>query len=102
MKRHDTEKMRQMYDQWQLSGLSMKAFSEQHDIHPKTFYYWAKVIKKEISSSLDNGKGFSRIPLLEPYSDQCPKPATIICLPSGARIEFYYPVEASLIKTLIQ
>lgn len=92
-----------MYGQWQSSGLSMKSFCEQKGIHRNTFYYWAKTIKKDKKlPATAPEKGFSQILVSQPHSNPCAQPVVIINFPNGSRIEFYYPVEASVIKPLIQ
>jgi hypothetical protein len=101
MKQHDKKSMRQLYEQWQSSGSSMKTFSEQQGIRHTTFYYWAKVLKKEglPSTAVKDKPGFSQIPVPQPENS---KALAIIRFPSGARLELHYRAEASFIKALVQ
>ena len=94
MKQRSNENMRQLYDQWQSSGLSMKAFSKQHNITPTTFYYWVKKFNKEniATPGTVDKKGFSQLQVTGPLSSGEQKALTVIVFPSGIRLELNFPV----------
>ncbi len=89
--RYTSNQMQGIYQQWQQSGLSRKAFCKQHNITYQTFNYWYK----RITSKTDSG--FSEINL--PAS-------TVVSLevifPSGARITFQSEPAASWLKELVR
>jgi hypothetical protein len=97
MEKHDSKKMRQLIEQWQSSGSTMKAFSVRQGVRPSTFYYWAKVLKKGglPPAPINDKPGFSQIPV--PH-----KTVAVIKFPSGACLELHYQAEASFIKALVQ
>lgn len=103
MKQRDNEKMRQLYDQWQSSGLSMKAFSQQNNIRSTTFYYWVKKFKNEDLSITETigEQRFSQIPVPGSVSSVDQKALTVIHFPSGIRLELFFPVEATFLKSII-
>jgi hypothetical protein len=96
MRKHDKDSMRRMYEDWESSGLSMKAFSIENHINPATFNYWARSIKKERQQT---ATGFVRLPVPAPVGGGAV--AASITFPSGARLDLYHPVDASLIKGLV-
>ena len=89
--------MRQLYEDWQSSGLSQKAFAQRKQIAPSTFYYWVKKFRQPVELT---AKGFS--PLLlesEPVGSQ---PLAVIHYPSGIRIEWQGGTDTlHLLKTLL-
>jgi transposase-like protein len=84
---------------WQQSGLSQKAFCEQHQIVPHVFYYWYKCYRTQ-----------NKVPVAQParsfielHSHPVISPETGIevLLSCGHRILFHQPVAASFIKAII-
>lgn len=103
MKQRDNEMMRPLYDQWQSSGLSMKAFSKQHNISSTTFYYWVKKFNNEDlpNSGSIGDQGFAQLQVPQTLSSLDQKAMAVIHYPSGVRLELTFPVEASFLKSLI-
>lgn len=100
----NSKEMRRLYDQW-LSGSNSKAlFCRQHKLKYTTFHYWVKKFGREdsLSSACFPDKGFSRISIAESTSsDKSILPAAVLTFPSGTRLEFFSPVEASYLKKLL-
>ena len=74
-----SEKMRTLYDTWQQSGLSRKAFCKRENISYATFYYWQKRF------SAHEQTGFTEIPV--PIQEESDFRAELI-FPSGVRMVF--------------
>lgn len=47
MRKFDINTMRRLYEEWESSGMSMKAFSLKNNINSANFNYWTKSIRKE-------------------------------------------------------
>ncbi len=90
--------MRGLYEEWESSGLSMKAFSLNHNINPTTFNYWVRSIRKKRQHV--QSPGFLRLPIHKEAPDGA-RVATIT-FPSGIRLELYHPLEAWVIKELLR
>jgi transposase-like protein len=104
MKANNKEKMRHLYEDWLSCNMSKALFCRQHKIHYTTFYYWVKKFQAEETSAPASfqDKGFSRISITEPASSaQVLQPAAVLIFPSGARLEFFSPLEASFLKSLL-
>jgi hypothetical protein len=88
-----------LIETWRQSGLSQKAFCEQHQIVLHVFYYWYKCyrIQKEVSS----GKPAKRFIELHSHSATSPEVGIEVLLACGHRILFHQPVVASFIKAII-
>jgi hypothetical protein len=97
MKKHDKDTMRRMYEEWESSGMSMKAFSLENHINPATFNYWARSIKNERQQT--GTTGFVRLPVPMPVAGGAL--AASITFPSGARLDLYHPIDASFVKSLV-
>lgn len=100
----NSKEMRQLYDQWFSGSISKALFCRQHKIKYTTFHYWVKKFRKEdsISPTCSQDNGFSRISITESTaSDQSKLPAAVLTFPSGIRLEFFSPVEASYLKKLL-
>ena len=100
----NSKEMRQLYDQWLSGSINKALFCRQHKINYTTFHYWVKKFRKEdaLSPACFQDKGFSRIPITEPtVSDQSILPSAVLTFPSGIRLEFFFPVEASYLKKLL-
>jgi len=96
--------MRHLYEEWESSGLSVKAYSKQKAISPSTFSYWVRKFKNENSdiAKAKGKQGFSQIPAFEAQVFPGAKAAATIHFPSGARLELFYPAGVDFIKALIQ
>lgn len=96
--------MLQLYEEWESSGLSVKAYSTQKGISPSTFSYWVRKFKNEKPDTAKaNGKqGFSQITAFEGQVFSGAKAVATIHFPSGTRLELFYPAGVDFIKALIQ
>jgi transposase-like protein len=104
MKANNKKKMRQLYEDWLSGSMSKASFCRQHEINYTTFHYWVKKFRKADKpvSASSQGKGFSRISITESVnSEKSQQPTTVLILSSGARLEFFSPVEASFLKSLL-
>ncbi|WP_149243432.1 IS66 family insertion sequence element accessory protein TnpA [Dyadobacter sp. 32] len=98
----ETEKMRELYDQWQTQGVSKQAFCKQNGMGYHKFNYWVKKFHPNNFSPAVPTRGFSRIPVEEPeVTEQNQHLLAAITFPSGARIELFGSLDAALIKKLI-
>jgi transposase-like protein len=95
----DTSKeMRHLYDQWLGSKMSRASFCKQHGLKYTAFQYWVKKFRKEDkpASASSQVNGFSRISITESVDlRKTPQPTIVLTFPSGARLEFFSPVEVS-------
>jgi transposase-like protein len=97
MRKHDIDKMRRLYEAWESSGTSMKAFSLENNINPATFNYWAKTIRNERQQLQPS----SFIQLAAPNCAPVGTVAASITFPSGAKLDLHGSIQASLIKELV-
>lgn len=98
----ETEKMRELYDQWQTQGISKQAFCNGNSIGYHKFNYWVKKIRSKNSTPVVSTGGFSQIPVQLPdVIEQNQQALAAITFPSGARIELFGSLDASFIKKLI-
>jgi transposase len=84
------EEMRQLYAQWQQSGLSRQAFCKQENIHYATFHYWHKQFNQ-----LQDG-GFSEVSLAPPQTVSAE-----LIFPSGVRMVFHSTPPVGWLKELV-
>ncbi len=85
-------------ESWRQSGLSQKAFCEQHQIAVHQFYYWYKCYRIKDDVPVERvARGFIELQPEEPS----PEAAIEILLSCGHRILFHQPVAASFIKSII-
>lgn len=98
----NTETEQQMFNMlthWQLSGISQKAYCEQHDIKYHVFHYWYKRFRDSQANNKQAGK-FIPIQIQHPISTT--KNAGIeLLFPDGRRLLFNQPVSADFIKAII-
>ena len=87
--------MRQLYEQWRESNRPKAEFAAMHNISANTFYYWVK--KFEESTETGSVSGFQAITMVGSFD----RPVAVVRYPSGAQVEFYAPVEASYLKSLL-
>jgi transposase-like protein len=87
-----------LIEKYQQSGLSQKAFCEQHQVVPHVFYYWYKCYRTQNEvTAIEPAKGF-----IELHSQAAQQAASIeVLLPCGHRIFFHQPVAACFIKAII-
>lgn len=101
MQRDETirEQMFSMITLWQQSGLSQKAYCQQHNIRYHVFHYWYKCFCDLQSPSKDEGF----IPLkIQPVN--CTNTASAhaeLLLPDGRRLLFHQAVTSDYLKALI-
>ena len=100
--KNETEKMRELYDQWQTQGISKQAFCNQNGMGYHKFNYWVKKFRHKNVAPAVPTRGFSLIPVQKPdVIEQNQQVLAAITFPSGARIELFGSLEASFIKKLI-
>lgn len=93
--------MQRLFELWQSSGLSKVAFCRQNGIVSSTFHYWIKKFRQdELSLSGSVSSGFSQIPVQPTAVTPDHQASVVINFPSGIRVEFFCPVEASFLKDL--
>ena len=98
----ETEKMRELYDQWQTQGISKQAFCNQNGMGYHKFNYWVKKFRRENVPIAAPPRGFSQIPVQQPdLIDENRQALAAITFPSGARIELFGSLDASFIKKLL-
>lgn len=89
--------MRDVYFDWQGSGLSKKRYCQSKALAISTFHYWAKKFRPEGTTA---EQGFIELDL--PQSQELPLvPKVEIEYPSGIKLRFYREVEVSWLKTLL-
>lgn len=100
--KNDTEKMRELYDQWQAQGISKQAFCNRNGMGYHKFNYWVKKFRCENVATAAPTRGFSQIPVQQPdLIEQNQQALAAITFPSGARIELFGSLDVSFIKKLI-
>jgi hypothetical protein len=100
--KNETEKMRELYDQWQTQGISKQAFCNQNGMGYHKFNYWVKKFHGKNVATVAPARGFSQISVPQPEliaPDQ--QSLAAITFPSGARIELFGSLDASFIRKLI-
>lgn len=103
MKQHDEKEMLSLYNNWLTSGQSKKGFAEAHGLRSNTFHYWIKKFKnKNAAPTVSPVKGgFDRLSIDSPTLVAKAQALAIINFPSGIRVEFYSPLDAGFLKTLV-
>ncbi len=101
MQRDETIRQ-QMFDMiicWQQSGLSQKAYCQQHNIRYHVFHYWYKCFRHLQSSAKDEGF----IPLkIRPVNSIYTASAVVeLLLADGRRLLFHQVVTSDYLKALI-
>jgi hypothetical protein len=93
------ERMFSMIISWQQSGLSQKAYCEQHSIRYHVFHYWYKCFRDLQSPATDAGF----IPLqIKPFNSiNAATTHTELVLPDGKRLLFHQPVSSDYLKAVI-
>jgi hypothetical protein len=81
-------------EQWQLSGLSQKAWCEQAGTSYHIFHYWYKRYRdKNIISSTSSFVKLKLQPVVMGYAE--------LLLPDGKRLIFHQPVSSDFLKAII-
>ena len=93
------QQMFAMIQSWQQSGLTQKAYCQEHAISYHIFHYWYKRFRASPSSQTEPGF----IPLQtepSPALDSIPA-HTELLLPDGKRLLFHQPVSSDYLRQLI-
>ena len=90
--KYTAEQIQVVINEWQVSGVSKKAFCHQRDICPQTFYNWLKRNKQTGSS------GFTEVTL--PTREQ--NSGCEIVFPSGVRMILEGEPSASWLRELLR
>ncbi|MCE7042831.1 IS66 family insertion sequence element accessory protein TnpA [Dyadobacter sp. CY312] len=99
--KNETERMRELYDQWQSQGISKQAFCKRNGMGYHKFNYWVKKFRSK-NASISPPRGFSQISAPQPeLLCQDPRALAAITFPSGARIELFGSLDASFIRKLV-
>lgn len=89
--------MLNMVASWRQSGLSQKAYCEQHGVHYHAFHYWFKRYRQQ--NEPDTAKGF--IPVQIQGSSTALQAGIEVIFTDGRRVLFHTPVDAAFIKAII-
>jgi hypothetical protein len=82
---------------WQQSGLSQKAWCEQHQIKYHVFHYWYKRYRQQPSPAIQN-------PFIPLQLSSCPTTNTAcleLILVDGRRLLFHQPVNPDYLKAIM-
>jgi hypothetical protein len=90
--RHTQEQMQATINEWQMSGLSKKAFCRERNITYQTFHYWVKRLTSPVAI------GFEEVKL----SGQTQRETLELIFPSGARLTFQGEPSASWLRELLK
>jgi hypothetical protein len=93
------EQMFSMITGWQQSGLSQKAYCEQHGIRYHVFHYWYKCFRNLQSPSKD--EGFIPIKIQPSNTINTASAHAELLLPDGRRLLFHQGVGSDFLKALI-
>ncbi len=87
------EKMFSLVDQWRKSGLTRKAFAQQHGIRGTSFDYWCKKQYNEVVKLGDRPPAPKFIELKGTVvaPDKNIRPQIELSLPGGLLIKIYWP-----------
>jgi hypothetical protein len=89
------ERMFELIEQWQQSGLSQKAFCEQHSTRYYVFHYWYKRYRQNKEEG--NNSSFVKLQIAKPAGTS----SVEIIYPGGIRLLFHEPVSSNYLKGLI-
>lgn len=93
------EQMFTMIRNWQQSGLSQKAYCEQHNIRYHVFHYWYKCFRDLHSAAKD--EGFIPIKIQPSNTTNTTSVHAELLLPDGKRLLFHKGVSSDFLKALI-
>lgn len=94
-----SEQMFSMIRNWQQSGLTQKAFCEQHKIGYHVFHYWYKCFRDLQAPPKD--EGFIPLKIQPSNSVNIPGAHVELVLADGKRLLFHQPVASDYLKALI-
>jgi hypothetical protein len=94
------QQMFSMILSWQQSGLSQKAYCEQHAIRYHIFHYWYK--RYRLSQSPDKQPGFVPLRIKPSRFPDAASAHTELLLPDGKRLLFHQPVSSDYLRQLIR
>jgi hypothetical protein len=86
--------MEDLYQQWQESGLSRKAFCQLHDLSYATFNYWFKRLH-DTGPSAPTGFTELNVPSTAAFSLE-------VVFPSGSRLVFQHEPSATWLRELLR
>lgn len=92
-------KMFSMIRGWQQSGVTQKAFCEEHDIPYHVFHYWYKCFRDAPSPAKEQGFIALKIQPSSSVNTSCA--AVELLLADGKRLLFHQPVSSDYLKALI-
>lgn len=101
MQRDETIRL-QMFDMissWQRSGLSQKAYCQEHNIRYHVFHYWYKCFRHLQSPAKD--EGFIPLKIQPVNSIHTASAHAELLLPDGRRLLFHQAVTSDYLKALI-
>ncbi len=93
------EQMFSMIRNWQQSGLTQKAYCEQHKIAYHVFHYWYKCFRDLQLPTKD--EGFIPLKIQPSTSVNTSCPHVELLLADGKRLLFNQPVSSDFLKALI-
>jgi len=85
-----------MIESWKESGKSQQEFCKSRGLAYSGFHYWYKKYRHEQHS--DTSSPFVPVHIQNASSSS---PVAELILPDGRRLNFYQPVEASFLRTLL-
>ena len=97
----DVQVRQQMFNiisNWQQSGLSQKAYCEQHNVRYYVFHYWYKCFRDRQLAAKD--EGFIAIKI-QPSNTNTTSVHAELLLPDGKRLLFHQGVSSDFLKALI-
>jgi hypothetical protein len=98
------QKMFDLIEQWKTSGLSQKAFCQQHQVRYSVFHYWYKQYRvAHPQDNLDNNPTHNASSFIPLQLNSCFPTAshTELIYPDGRRLVFHQQVDAHFLKALI-
>ena len=91
------EQMFCLIEQWHTSGLTQKAFCEQHSVRYYVFHYWYKRYRMQHSEAGETAGSFVKLQVARPSLAG----GVEINYPGGVRIIFHEAVSSSYLKALV-
>lgn len=97
----DRESMFDLIEQWKTSGLSQKAFCEQHEVRYYVFHYWYRRYREQHPKSMDSSPAFIALQVNAAGTSSSYAGCAELILPDGRRLLFHQAVDANFLKTLL-
>jgi hypothetical protein len=95
----EREEMFSMIRDWQQSGLSQKAYCEQHNVRYHVFHYWYKCFRQVQLPAKE--EGFIALNVQAACSANTLCAEVELLLADGRRVIFHQPVSIDYLKALI-